>query len=167
MPIIMNFLTQIEQSGISQWIRESDSVFAYSGVLLMHTIGMGFVVGISACINLRVLGFAPAVRLSGMERFLPTLWVGFWINAVTGTILLAVEATQKLSNPDFYVKMVFIALAVVSVQLMKKYLRDPLVDKTPPSGKIKLWAVLSLVFWAGAITSGRLLAYVGTGNVLK
>ena len=50
------FLLHIEQSGFSQWVRESDSLFAYSGVLLMHTIGMGFVVGINACIDLRILG---------------------------------------------------------------------------------------------------------------
>src|SRR5215510_11853629 len=112
----MDFLLKIQESGFCQWVRQSDSIFSYSGILLFHTIGMGFVVGINACIDLRILGFAPALRISAMERFLPVLWVGFWVNAITGTILLAVEATQKLANPDFYVKMAFIALAVANLR---------------------------------------------------
>jgi len=159
---VTDFLIKIEQMGFCQWIRESDSVFAYSGVLLLHTIGMGFVVGINACIDLRILGFAPALRLSALEKFSSVLWLGFWVNTVTGVILLAIHATSKLANPDFYIKMVFIALAIVNLQMIKKQVfRDPLVDKAPLSAKVKLLAVTSLFFWLGAIISGRLLAYVG------
>src|SRR5207244_5876384 len=135
----MDFLLKIQESGFCQWIRESDSVFAYSGVLLLHTIGMGFVVGINACIDLRILGFAPAMRLSAMEKFSSVLWLGFWVNTATGVILLAIHATSKLSNPDFYIKMVFIALALFNLRLIKNQVfRDPFVDKAPPSGKAKL-----------------------------
>src|SRR2546426_311299 len=159
------FLLHIEQSGFCQWVRESDSLFAYSGVLLLHTIGMGFVVGISACMDLRILGFAPAVRLAGMEKFSPVLWLGFWVNTITGIILLAIHATSKLANPDFYIKMVFIALAIITLRMIKTdVFLNPLIDKVPPSAKARMLAVLSLIFWIGAITSGRLLAYVGPGS---
>jgi len=162
----MDFLLHIENSGFCTWVRESDSLFAYSGVLLLHTIGMGFVVGIAACIDLRILGFAPAVRLAGMEKFSPVLWLGFWVNTITGIILVAIHATSKLGNPDFYIKMICIALAIVTLQMIKtNVFRDPLIDKVPTSAKGKMLAVMSLIFWAGAITSGRLLAYVGTGSV--
>ena len=161
----MDFLLHIEQSGFCTWVRESDSLFAYSGVLLLHTIGMGFVVGIAACIDLRILGFAPAVRLEGMEKFSPVLWLGFWVNTITGVILVAIHATEKLVNPDFYIKMVFIALAVVTLQMIKtNVFRDPFIDKAPPSARAKTLAVMSLIFWTGAIVSGRLLAYVGAGS---
>src|SRR5436190_10536652 len=119
-----DFLLKIQESGFCQWVRQSDSLFAFSGILLMHTIGMGFVVGINACIDLRILGFAPAVRLSGMAKFFPVLWLGFWINAVTGVILVGVDAVHKLHNVDFYVKMVFIALAIVNLQMMKAQVLD-------------------------------------------
>jgi len=165
---MMDFLLRIQHSGFCQWVRESDSLFSYSGILLLHTIGMGFVVGINACIDLRILGFAPALRLSGMERFFSTLWAGFWVNAITGTILLAIDIVDKLSNADFYIKMAFIALAVISLQMIRNQVfRDPLIDKAPPSSKAKVLAVMSLIFWIGAITSGRLLAYVGPGSGAK
>src|SRR5437762_5601610 len=102
---MMDLLLKIQESGFSQWVRESESLFAFTGVLLLHTIGMGFVVGVNAIIDIRILGFAPAVRLSALEKFLPVLWIGFWVNAATGVILLAVDLTAKLANADFYVKM--------------------------------------------------------------
>src|SRR2546423_12650077 len=106
---MMDFLRTIEQSNFSQWVVGSSSVFAFPSILLLHTIGMGVVVGISAGIDLRILGLAPALPLAPLERFFPLLWVGFWVNAVTGTVLLAADATTKMANPDFYVKMGFIA----------------------------------------------------------
>ena len=165
---MMDVLLKIQQSGFSQWVRESESLFAFAGILLVHTIGMGFVVGVNATMDLRILGFAPAVRLSALDKFFPVLWFGFWLNAITGTILLAADAVNKMSNPDFWVKMVFIALAVVDLRMLKKQVfDDPLVDKVPPSAKAKMLAITSLIFWLGAIVSGRLLAYVGPGSGAK
>jgi hypothetical protein len=159
---MMDFLTRIEQAGFSKWVVSSNSLLAFPTILLLHTIGMGVVVGINAGIDLRILGLAPKLPLAPLERFLPLFWIGFWVNAVTGTILLAADATTKAINPDFWVKMVFIALAVINLRLLRnRVLRDPLIDQTPPSTHAKILAVTSLIFWLGAITSGRLLAYVG------
>jgi len=158
----MEFLLRLEHMGFSTWVRESSSIFAFPSILLLHTIGMGVVVGINAGIDLRILGIAPALPLAPMERFIPLLWLGFWVNAATGIVLVIVDATAKLSNPDFYVKMVFIALALVNLRLLRnRVLRDPLVDKAPLSAQARLLAATSLFFWLGAITAGRLMAYVG------
>jgi hypothetical protein len=158
----MDFLLKIEESGFSQWVREADSLFAFPGILLLHTIGMGLVAGISAAFNFRVLGFAPAVRLRAFEKFFPVMWLGFWINAITGAILLGAFATKMTHNIDFYVKLAFIALAVTNVKVLKRQVF--LTDETP-SSKARVLAVTSLIFWLGAITSGRLLAYVGRNSV--
>jgi len=123
---------------------------------------MGVVVGINAGIDLRILGLAPALPLAPMERFFPLLWVGFWVNAFTGVILLAADATTKMMNPDFYVKMGFIALAIINLRIIRnRVFRDPFIDKKPITSDIKVLAVTSMIFWLGAITAGRLMAYVG------
>jgi hypothetical protein len=58
--------------------------------------------------------------------------------------------------------MVFIALAIISLQMTRsRVFRDPFLDKKPFSFNAKLLAITSMIFWLGAITSGRLLAYVG------
>src|SRR5438093_1850574 len=166
-PYMMDFLRLIEQSSFSQWVTGSSSVFAFPSILLLHTIGMGVVVGISAGIDLRILGLAPALPLAPMEKFFPLLWIGFGVNAVTGTILLAADATTKLTNADFYVKMGFIALALINQRILRtRVFKEPLVDKKPLTSDVKLLAVTSMIFWLGAITAGRLMAYLGPVSVL-
>jgi hypothetical protein len=158
----MDFAQWLENTGFSVWVRESPRIFAFPTVLLLHTIGMALCVAVSAGINFRILGFAPSLKLSPLARLFPILWLGFWMNAITGTILVMQDATNKLFNIDFYLKMVFIALAVVALRMIRKQVfLNPEVDKTPLPGNVKTLAVLSLFFWIGAITCGRLLAYVG------
>jgi hypothetical protein len=159
---MMNFLTSVEQSGFCTWVRQSTSLFAFPGILLLHTIGMGLVVGINAGIDLRVLGIAPAVPLGSLEKFFPVFWIGFWVNAITGTILLAADASAKLALPDFYVKMIFITAALISFRMQQQGLyRGVPADKRPLTTSDKVLALTSLFFWIGAITAGRLMAYLG------
>src|SRR6187399_425267 len=163
----MEFLRWIEELGFCQWVREADSLFAFPGILLLHTIGMGLVVGINGTFDLRILGFAPAVRLQAFQKFFPVMWIGFWINAITGTILLAVNLTKMTHNPDFYVKLTFITLAVINVKMLKRevFAGSVVPDGTAQSTRLKILALTSLFFWMGAITSGRLLAYVGKSSI--
>src|SRR4029453_10742363 len=159
----MDFLMWLPHTSGATGARESTSLLSFPSILLLHTIGMALVVGIAAAIDFRILGFAPALPLAPMERFLPVLWVGFWINAVTGAVVFAVDAPAKASNPDFWIKMVFIALAVINLRLIqKRVLRDPDLDNRPLSIQAKVLAGTSLCLWMGAIAAGRLPASVGT-----
>jgi hypothetical protein len=45
--------------------------------------------------------------------------------------------------------------------LQKRVFADPILDKAPVSGTAQKLAWASLICWFGAITAGRLLAYVG------
>jgi hypothetical protein len=158
----MDFLIRIEQLGFSSWVRESSSIFAYPSVLLLHTVGMALVVGVNAGFDLRILGVAPELRLAPMEKFFPVLWAGFWVNAATGTALLMADASTKLLNPVFYVKMVFIALALINLRMLRRRVfHDPQVDKRTFGTNAKVLAFTNLIFWLGAITAGRLLGYIG------
>ena len=165
---MMNFLHMIEETGFSTWVRESPSIWAFPVILLIHTLGMGFIVGVSAGIDLRILGVAPALRLAPMEKYLPILWFGFWTNAITGTMLLMADASMKLTNPDFYVKMAFIALSLINLSMIRKHVfRDPLIETGKFSSKARFLAWSSLFCWLVVITSGRLLAYVGSTSTYK
>ncbi len=157
-----NFFAWLESTGFCTWVRESDSVWAYPTILFLHTIGLGLVAGISGAIDLRILGVAERMPLAPMEDFFPMMWAGFWINAISGTVLLMADATTKLANPVFYVKMGFIALAVINIFVLRKQVfRDPLLDKRPVPMNGKILALTSLTLWIGSITAGRLMAYLG------
>jgi hypothetical protein len=123
---------------------------------------MGIVAGLTAVIALRLLGMASAMPIKPLERLFPIVWWSFGINALTGTILLVADATTKLTNLDFYVKMVFIFAGVWVLRAMRtKVFDDPQLDLAPVSNAAKGLAWVSLLSWAGAITAGRLLAYLG------
>jgi hypothetical protein len=155
---MMEFLSKIEQLPYSMWVLQTP----YSTILFLHSIGMALVAGFSAVIDLRLLGFSPSIPIKPMERLFPWMWWGFALNLFTGTSLLMADATTKGTNPDFWVKMVCVFAGIVVLKLIrKKVFGDPQIDQGPVSGMAKGLAWLSLVCWIGAITAGRLLAYVG------
>jgi hypothetical protein len=159
---MINFLNSIEQTQFSIWVRESSSVWAFPMFLFLHTLGMSVVAGLSAMISLVLLGLWPKAAVKPLERLYPLFWAGFWLNAVTGAVLLYGDAVSKLTNWDFYVKMSFVFAGTYVVYVMrKKVFADPQLDKGPVSGTAKQLAWAALICWFCAITSGRLLAYLG------
>ena len=157
----MDFLARLEQSGFSTWVRESPSVWAYPTVLFLHTVGLGFLVGPSMVIDLRVLGFSRDLPLEPMKRFFPLMYFGFWINATSGLVLVMIDATTMLVNPLFYIKIGFIALALSSGRLIaNQVFREGIIEKNLVPAKAKIFAGASLFCWVAAITAGRLTAYL-------
>ena len=156
----MSILEAIEQLGFSTWVRESPSVWAYPTVLWLHVMGMGVVAGTSALISLRLLGVSPKIPVGPLERLYPLIWFGFWVNAVTGTALVMAGATTKLVDPTFYIKMVFIFTGVALLRVTRnKVFRSLGPDGAlPATAKPLAWG--GLVCWLGAVTAGRLLAYI-------
>ncbi|HEY7388247.1 MAG TPA: hypothetical protein VH640_07045 [Bryobacteraceae bacterium] len=158
----MHFLNALEQSQFSKWLLQSNSIFAYPTFLFLHTVGMAMVAGVSAAIDLRLLGIASAVPVRPLERLYSVMWWGFGINLATGSALVIADATTKLTNPDFLIKMAFVFGGIAILVIMRRRIfRYPALDKAPLPGGAKSLAWLSLLCWTGAITCGRLLAYVG------
>ena len=158
----MNFLLRLEQIPFCVWLRESDSVWAFPMFLFLHTLSMSIVAGLSATLDLVFLGFWPKLPTGPLERLYGPIWLGFWISTATGIVLTVADATTRLTNPVFYVKMAFVFGGVWLLVLMRKRVfQDPELDHKvlPSSAKVLAWA--SLVCWLGAITAGRLLAYLG------
>src|SRR5262245_43891604 len=161
----MNLLHWLSSTGPAVWGRESESIWAYPTILFLHTFGLAVLVGFTTAIDFRVLGFSPTVPLAQLARFFRFIWIGFWINAVSGTALL-ILAPAKLTNPAFIVKMTCIALGVIDMLLLRRVVFPVRATRSTVSPDGVSWpgkvlATTSLVLWAGAITAGRLMAYVG------
>ncbi len=162
----------LEETALSIWIRESTSVFVFPSILTAHAIGMAFAVGVNAAMALRLAGVAPGVPMGEMRRFVPVMWIGFWVNTVSGVLLLIGYPTKALTNPVFYLK---IALITIGMWLFTKMARHMFGDapaatlsptlsrgQADPRRSGRRLAVASLVCWAAAITAGRMLAYTAT-----
>ena len=157
----MDFAQTLQQSAFARWIGESGSLLGYPMFLFLHSLGLATIAGLNGGINLRVLGLAPGLKLAPMVRLFPVMWVAFAATVVSGLALLAADAVTKLAQPVFYVKLLFIALGLVTMQVMKsRVLREPQVDERPFPGTARMLAILSLLFWTGATIAGRLIAYL-------
>jgi hypothetical protein len=157
----MDFAQALQQTALARWIGESGSLWGYPTILFLHTLGLATLAGLSAGIDLRILGLAPALPLAPMVRLFPTMWAAFAVAAATGIALLIADATTKLAQPVFWVKLLFVALAVVNLQMIRKRVfGDPLLDQGPIGSNARLLAVTSLVFWIAATIAGRLIAYI-------
>ena len=156
------FLNTLERSGLSTWIRESESAFAYYFVLVIHNIGLALLVGTCGVLGARLLGFVPELPVAPLRRYFRFIWAGFWLNVVSGIFLLIAYPTKALTNPVFYIKLVLIALGVVALKRIERRLsldagtRDSIL---PVGRPLALWM---LGLWLGVLTAGRALAYTAT-----
>lgn len=116
--------------------------------------------GTNASIDLRILGFAPSIPLTALKTFFPLMTYGFWVNAISGVVLLTAYPAKALTNPVFFLKLVLVAAGLGILGVIKRdVFRKPDTDKGPLPRRLKILAGASLVCWFATIASGRLLAY--------
>jgi hypothetical protein len=146
-------LALLEQSGLAIWIRESGVLYGYPLILFLHTLGLSTVVGISAAVDLRLLGVAPTIPLASLEKLSGLVWAGFALTAATGALLFIADATKHASNPAFFVKLACVGGGVATIALVRSRVFRGGQRGAP-------LAAASLACWLVALSAGRLMAYV-------
>ena len=154
----MAVLEWLETTGLSVWVREGESIWAFPTILTLHTFGLGLLVGANTVINLRLLGIGRRMALKPLRPLFKVMWGGFWLNAITGSLLFAADATSRGTSLFFAAKLVFVAIGVATMVAIQRSVFD--APPGAPTGSPKVMALVSLGAWAAAITTGRLLAYV-------
>jgi hypothetical protein len=136
------------------WLRESSSIWAYPTVFFLHTAGLVFTAGASIIINMRLLGAAPEVPVAAFARFFRPVWIGIWLTAISGSVMLASDLETKLGNRVFPYKMTLVVIAVVLTLIMRRR-----VEASSATASTRALAVASLLCWLGAIAAGKFMAY--------
>jgi hypothetical protein len=101
------------------------------------------------------------IPLDALRRYFLVMWAGFWINAVSGVLLLIAYPTKALTNPLFYAKLALIGLGIALALRIRRGVQDVRADSDAPEPARTLAAV-SLGCWLAVIFAGRLLAYTCT-----
>jgi hypothetical protein len=153
-------LASLQQSGLSVWLRESESIWALPTILTVHTLGLGVLVGSAFAFDLRVLGMGRSIPLVPFATLFRIMWFGFWINTVTGVMLFMSDAVRKSTSPTFLTKMACVALGVGTLVLLKRHVYGKEAKPDGVSRTAQWLALASIVVWCAAIGAGRLLAYV-------
>jgi len=163
----MDWLTSIENTSFGVWVRESGSIWSYPMIITFHAYGMAMVAGLSAVIDLRLLGFGSRVPVPSLNALWPLIKAGFWVSLLSGIALTIGDAGSMLISPVFYIKMGCIALAIViGFRIRRQVFGQPEPAAVVPA-RAKTLAVWSLVLWVASITAGRLTAYIGPAVALK
>lgn len=125
-------------------------------VLTLHTMGMGILVGASWMLDLRLLGVGRNVPLSSYRWVFPVLWVGLAVNIVTGILLFIKDPTTWGTAIPFFVKMLLVIASVLTLLPARSLVLRGDVGQS----NVRLLAIISILAWTGAVTAGRLLAYL-------
>jgi hypothetical protein len=87
----------IEHTPLSDWIT-GPSMLGFPTILSAHTLGMGFLAGTSAGIDLRLLGVAARVPITALEKFYPVMWLALSVNFTSGTLLFIGYPYKAVTN---------------------------------------------------------------------
>ena len=157
----MNVTTWLYDLPLSTIVRENSSVYAV--VETLHAIGMGLLVGTITIINLRLLGALRRIPVFMLVNLLGLIWVGFIVNACTGTLMFMADAEKMAGNTIFLTKMALILCGFV-IALLLRHVVFRNMGRWSKGGSIpvkaRILSCLSLVVWYSAITAGRLTAYL-------
>ena len=156
----MGLLVWLESNPLSTWVHESPSVWAQPTVMTLHTMGMAVLVGAAWMLDLRLLGIGRNIPLSAFRWVFPTVRVGLIVNVVTGVLLFAQRATSLGTAIPFLIKIGLVIASVATLMPLRSLVFRSDADQCEVSGSARLLAIASILAWTGAITAGRLLAYL-------
>lgn len=156
----MAFLAWLEATSLAEYVRVSMS--GYPAAIALHSIGLAVMVGPVLMLDLRLLGRFNGIPYESLSRILGVAWIGFLINLLSGIALFATQATSYVTNVPFLIKIALVLLgAIVAAQQQTVIGRQAATwNATGVPGSVRTVAVASIVFWVGAILTGRLIAYL-------
>lgn len=157
----MGFLLWLEQSGLAEYVRVS--VTGYPTMITLHSIGLAVMVGPALVLDLRLLGWFEEIAYDSIIRLLRIAWIGFLLNFLSGAALFTTQAVSYVTNTQFLLKIALVILGAITVAQQQSMLgrhAAELAGGGEVPGSVRGVAISSLVFWIGAIVTGRLIAYL-------
>lgn len=155
--MIEALLIDLQASSAAQWLRGAR--WGYAAVNGAHVLGIAMLVGAILPLDLRLLGVWRGVEREALVRVLvPVAAAGLALAVTAGFCLFAVRATEYAALDVFRIKLVLIVLGASAALLLHARAGWLLRDAAP--AYLRLHASLSLICWLGALTCGRLIAFV-------
>lgn len=156
----MGLLVWLESLPVSVWMSTSPSLWAQPTMLTLHTMGMGVLVGASWVLDLRLLGISRNIPLSSFRWVFPAVAIALPINLTTGVLLFMQRATTWGTAIPFFIKMLLVVASVATLVPIRSLVSGSHAEQPGISPRGRLLAVTSILAWTGAVTAGRLLAYL-------
>jgi len=159
---ILSIARWIETTALAQAI--SQSAWMFPAAETIHVIAIALVVGSIAMLDLRLLGVSwtrrPITEIA--TEVLPWTWISFGIAAVAGAVMFTSAAEKYITDLPFQLKFVLMFLAGVNMAAFHHFTYRNVAQwdqGVSPPRAAKIAAALSLVFWVGVVTCGRLVSF--------
>ena len=148
----------LEGTTLAQNLRSSR--WLYAGVNAAHIFAIALLVGSVVPLNLRLLGVWRGISREAVVRVLaPVAAAGLVLALLTGPLLFAVRAREYSDVGFLQLKLIFIAVGVLSTLALCR--AHGFLLKDAPRARLAGHAILSTVCWSGALVCGRLIAFAG------
>lgn len=155
-----SFLDWMQNSDLAQWV----SIDGFPWIESCHVVCITAVVGTVTIVDLRLLNLTSRyTRVTQISHdMLPFTWGAFALAALTGGMLFISKPMIYLTNLPFQLMILGMALAGVNMAVFHftAYKNVAVWDgQSDPPLAAKVAAVLSLLFWASVILSGRWIGF--------
>jgi hypothetical protein len=126
--------------------------YLYNTASVLHYFCVFVMVGSMALVDLRVLGVAAKrTTISQLaDQLFPWMWTAFAIATISGILEFLPTGGDFSGSLQFQMKTVCIVLAVAFAIIVQSSVKKWSAMPEPPASA-KVIAVLSIVFWLGAI----------------
>ncbi|HLI86358.1 MAG TPA: hypothetical protein VKV17_20785 [Bryobacteraceae bacterium] len=128
----------------------------------LHFIGLSLLFGITAMVDLRVLGWMKPVSFQALHRLLPWGVLGFGVNLASGMLFFVADPDQYTHSAVFQWKIALVLLAGLNLLYFTLFDAPWSIeagDDAPPLAKFA--AASALVLVVGVMFCGRMLPFLG------
>jgi hypothetical protein len=158
---------------LSQWLSSTQishglqkAVWLIAVIQTIHILAIAMVLSSVVMVELRILGFNRSQTITDTaRRFMPWIWSGLLLLALTGSLLITAEPRRTLdNNPAFDIKMLLVATAIIVTLGFRASLRRNLAlwEDHPQRRKVlSAFAAFTLLLWCAIAVAGRWIAYLG------
>jgi hypothetical protein len=138
----------------------NSSPWAWAANEAIHMTGLALLIGVVLLIDLKLLGFAPKLRYSSLDRLLPWGILGFGTNAITGMVFFLSTPSFYVANMAFNWKLGFLMAAALNMLWFTVDQSWEHEDQPPPAYS-KALAATGLALWVGVMFWGTMLPFLG------
>lgn len=153
---LFEWMLSLERSGFGQAARST--VWLYPLANLVHVLGAALLLGSIATFDIAVLRRMPAAAVLGRVA-IPIAAFGLLLQLLSGSVLLAAEASALVRNPAFQLKMAMLLLGLANIALFHVLFGSGL-DRGGGVDRARPFAALSLAVWVVVLLAGRAIAYI-------
>jgi len=141
-----------------------ESYYMYNWIESTHVLSLSIFLGMLFFIDFRMLGFTmTSVSAAKIASRLHTpMMIGFAIMIVTGLLLYFAVPVRVTQSIWFRIKFVLLIVAGINAWIFNNQMKQSSStwENEPKAPKaLRYSAAMSLLLWAGVVTTGRLIAY--------